>query len=171
MAGEQFRELREKFKFFDYKNYEKSIEDGYLVCKFFFEIEGLESFVSKWKFPITELCPFSEEELLKDEILDQMIFNLGMVETISYYKITCPKTAKISCGSLNEWQQKWWQKLYRNGLGEFLYINGIEYIEPEELVKFEVKEEALKTYHDNRKYEGALVPIGGGKDSVVSLEV
>ena len=182
MAGEQFRDLREKYKKFIYKSYEKSIEDDHLVVKYFFETEGLESFVSKWRFPLkvtagkgTEdvkvLSTESREELLDDEILDRMIFSLGMVETISYYKITCPKTVVIECGSLSQWQQSWWQKLYRNGLGEFLYINGIEYIEPEELVAFEVPQAPLSPLSDKKTYEGALVPVGGGKDSVVSLEI
>ncbi len=201
MAGEQFRELREKYKKFIYKSYEKTVEDDHLVVKFHFETEGLESFVSKWKFPLkvttengTEdvkiLDAESIEDLVNDEILDRMIFSLGMVETISYYKITCPKTVVIECGSLSRWQQGWWQKLYRNGLGEFLYINGIEYIEPEELVGFELslKGNSLKEadaasegnreahakdmpLHDDVSYEGALVPVGGGKDSVVSLEI
>ncbi|MBR6303452.1 MAG: hypothetical protein IKR35_06340, partial [Lachnospiraceae bacterium] len=114
----------------------KSIEEDQLVVKFYFEIKGLEKFVSKWKFPlkltlndgaedVKILKRKSREELLDDEILDRMIFSLGMVETISYYKITCPKTVVIDCGNLTKEQQKWWQKLYRNGLGEFLYINGI----------------------------------------------
>ncbi len=185
MSGEQFRDLREKYKEFVYKSYEKSIEEDQLVLKFFFEINGLESFVSKWKFPLkmttgegAEDVKFiktkSREELLNDRILDRMIFSLGMVETISYYKITCPKTAKIECGNLSKWQLEWWQKLFRNGLGEFLYINGIEYIEPEELISFSITEEdpaGISPLNDSSVYEGALVPIGGGKDSVVSLEV
>ena len=203
MAGEQFRDLREKYKKFIYKSYEKSIEEDSLVLKYNFEIEGLESFVSKWKFPLKVikegkaenakiLSIKTPEEILKDDILDRMIFSLGMVETISYYKITCPKTVVIDCGNLTNKQQKWWQKLYRNGLGEFLYINGIEYIEPEELVNFATSDVKRKSgaegyaetsekekpkqdesfpLCDNATYEGALVPVGGGKDSCVSLEI
>ncbi len=193
MPGEQFRKLREEYKVFKYEKYEKVIEEDQLVVKFYFEIKGLESFVSKWKFPlkltlhdgaedVKILIRKSREELLDDEILDRMIFSLGIVETISYYKITCPKTVEIECGRLSKWQQEWWRKLYRNGLGEFLYLNGIEYIEPEELVSFVHKEtydttgssgtdEPGKPLHDPRTYEGALVPVGGGKDSVVSLEI
>ena len=180
MAGEQFRKLREEYKKFIYRDYEKTIEDDHLCIKYHFEIEGLESFVSKWRFPLrAEGQPGIDDAnaLLNDVILDRMIFSLGMVEIISYYKITCPKTVVIGCGNLTDFQTAWWRKLYRNGLGEFLYLNGIEYIEPEELVKFEFtgdsinKTDITKPLHDTRSYEGALVPIGGGKDSVVSLEV
>ncbi|MCR4618308.1 MAG: hypothetical protein K5669_09030 [Lachnospiraceae bacterium] len=222
MAGEQFHKLREEYKYFRFKSYEKSIEEGYLCVKYHFEIDGLESFVSKWKFPLkadfansaatdtksdaldTLDAAMDAESILTDPIMDRMLFSLGMVETISYYKITCPKTVSIECGNLSKWQTKWWQKLYRNGLGEFLYLNGISYIEPEELVNFEFpkKKESSSpaldekgsdsktdaSYEkgsdsktdtsyvnaplkDSRKYEGALVPIGGGKDSCVSLEV
>ncbi len=185
MSGEQFRDLREKYEEFVYKSYEKTIEEDHLVLKFFFEIPGLESFVSKWRFPLkitsgeiaedVKILKIKDsEDLLNDDILDRMIFSLGMVETISYYKITCPKNVKIECGKLSKWQQKWWQKLYRNGLGEFLYLNGIEYIDAEELVSFYLTEEDVKDsipLSDPLTYEGALVPVGGGKDSVVSLEV
>ncbi len=186
MAGEQFRRLREEYKRFIYRSYEKSIEDDRLVIKYNFEIEGLESFVSKWNFPLSVSAAGGNiradilehekpEELLNDALLDRMIFSLGMVETISYYKITCPKTAVIECGTLSRRQSEWWQKLYRNGLGEFLYLNGIEYIEPDELVNFEIHNQKEADEQERcaskRTFKGALVPVGGGKDSVVSLEL
>lgn len=66
--------------------------------------------------------------------------------------------------------EKWWKKLYYNGLGEFMYRNGIV-VSKEDLVTIECEDKACAPLHDTQSYDGCLVSVGGGKDSVVSLEV
>ena len=51
--------------------------------------------------------------------------SLGMVELVSYWKITCSPQVVIEAGSLSEEQILWWKDLYFNGLGEFFYVNKI----------------------------------------------
>ena len=70
------------------------------------------------------------------KILEELICQLGLAETLSYYKITCPKKVSIECGTLTGEQRAWWRKLYYNGLGEFMYRNGIE-VSEEELLTIE----------------------------------
>ena len=107
------------------------------------------------------------------KILEELIFQLGLAETISYYKITCPKKVRIECGTLTGEQRAWWRKLYYNGLGEFMYRNGIE-VSEEELLTIECpspeEQGVRKPFQDPTEYKGFLVPVGGGKDSVVTLE-
>lgn len=64
--------------------------------------------------------------------------------------------------------EKWWKKLYYNGLGEFMYRNGIV-VSKEDLVTIECEDKACALLHDTQSYDGCLVSVGGGKDSVVSL--
>ena len=127
-----------------------------------FEIPGLCEFQSKWEFPA--------KERVGETILKALAFHLGMAETISYWKCACPKQLKILCGTLSAEQKIWWKKLYYNGLGEFMYRNGIV-VSEEELVTIECEENVDAPMHDTRAYDGCLVSVGGGKDSVVSLEV
>ncbi len=160
-----FNSLRNKYSSFVYKDYTIDLtEEGY-VLEYHFEITGLDTFKTKWIFPK------GKRNIRPDDIiLNEMAFNLGMVEAISYYKISCPKTVKIECGLMNEKKDKWWKKLFYNGLGEFMYRNGID-VSSDELFDFEYEDSPEIRFDDSSSYEGYMVPVGGGKDSVVSLEL
>ncbi len=165
-----FDELRKQYSEFIFKDYSIGFADGECAMQFNYEIEGLSEFKTKWRFP--------SKKSESDPILERLAFSLGMVEAISYYKCACPKTVKVMCGSLSDWQNDWWRKLFYNGLGEFQYINGIK-ISRDELLEIKCAEpkpdsesvEAASPIHDTNTYGGVLVPVGGGKDSVVSLEL
>ena len=130
---------------------------------------GLAEFHPTWKIP------FKNIEDTNEDAINRLIFNLGMVELVSYWKIACPQNVIIKCGVLTDTQLQWWKKLYYNGLGECFYVNGIEAYEKEfmHLVCDYSKEQTdcTKPVKLHGIYEGCLVPIGGGKDSCVSLEV
>lgn len=158
----RFDELRAQYDEFIYRGYKIEHNNDSCVITYDFEIPGLATFNPTWEFPI-------KREFNKD-ILDRMVFSLGMVESISYYKCVCPKTVKILCGGLTDRQKEWWKKLYYNGLGEFMYINGID-IPMDELLEFECADGTEEPIADENSYEGCLIPVGGGKDSVVSLEL
>ena len=158
----KFQEFRSKYATFVYDRYEYVIEGELCKVQFFFQIPGLAEFAPKWTFPVSKS--------VDEKLLERLIFNLGMVESISYYKCVCPKVVEIRCGNLTPDQKAWWRKLYFNGLGEFMYQNDIV-IDMEELVSFVTPGEDVEILHDNARYEGLIIPVGGGKDSVVSLEL
>ena len=93
-----------------------------------------------------------------------------MIELISYYKCCCPKKIVIEAGYLSDYDKSWFKKLFYNGLGEFLYKNNIS-ISEDELFDFEVTGEEIKLEDVFYQGYGNLIPVGGGKDSVVSLEL
>ncbi len=162
LAKYKFEELRETYGTFEYRDFTvRRIEGGYRAA-FHFAVPGLREFESVWEFP--------GEEGMDGEILQKLLFHLGMAETISYWKCACPKRLEVKCGSLSKEQRAWWRKLYHNGLGEFMYRNGITASE-EELVEIVCEGDGEPALRDARAYEGCLVPVGGGKDSVVSLEL
>ena len=168
MSQKQFDDLRKIYETFEYRKYETRIEDGELFVRYRFSIPGLRDFMPEWRFPLGE-----REVDLNDPILRSLIFSLGLVETISYYKTVCPERVVIKCGSLSAAQKDWWRKLYYNGLGEFLYRNGIT-VSRDRLVRFECNTTTTddpEVLHDDKNYSGCFVPVGGGKDSVVSLEL
>lgn len=157
-----FEELRLKHNAFNYDGYNIIKKGKEIEVIYQYSIDNLDSFTTKWSFPLS--VNYDEK------ILDKLIFSLGLVEAISYYKITCPKIVNIKCGSLSKEKEKFWKKLFYNGLGEFMYKNNIN-IEENELLSFIYNSSNDTPTHDENSYKGIIIPVGGGKDSCVSLEL
>ena len=155
----KFDELREKHPRFIYHSFELSEKE--LV--FHFQIDEFH-FKPTWKFNI-DLNKYKFDRAQAELIA----FSLGMAELVSYWKCACCPTVEVRCGGLSERQKLWWKKLYFNGLGEFFYRNGI-YTDFEEFMIIEAPEPP-KFPKCKPELGGTLVPVGGGKDSVVSLEL
>ena len=85
--------------------------------------------------------------------------------------LTCPKKMIVSCGSLDENQIQWFKKLYVNGLGEFFYINGIKHIDEDNFIDIIFENDVKEINNSNKKLIGNLIPVGGGKDSNVTMEI
>lgn len=106
--------------------------------------------------------------------LENLIFQIGLAETINYWKLACPPRLRIACGYLRQEEVAFWQKLYYNGLGEFIYVNGIHrmtpLVTPENWLEIVSTGQALSPV-SGWDLHGTLIPVGGGKDSVVSLEL
>lgn len=158
----KFEEYRKNYPEFIYRDYEFVKEEGAYTVRYFFEIPGLCEFTPKWTFPY--------ERDVDEEILSALFFQLGMVESISYWKAACPPRLTVKCGPLSGEQIAFWKNLYFHGLGEFLFVNGIE-VSPEDLVQIEAADYAKGVLKDVLPASGSLVPVGGGKDSVVSLDL
>ena len=158
-----FNKLREKYNEFIYNKYEVIEDDDNLNITYYFEIPGLIEFNPKI---------IINKSIIKNELNDfsnYLIFHIGLVELISYYKCCCPKNIIIKAGYINEDQIKWFRKLYYYGLGEFLYINNIN-ISEEELMNITCTVEKQE-FNISYKGNGNLIPVGGGKDSCVTLEL
>ena len=177
----QYLSLREQYHRFAYRGYEIEENDSCLKITYRFETLGLSEFAPVWVFPKAEgdCRRWSEDRLMQD-----MIFSLGMVELISYWKIACPPTVTVEAGRLNQDQIDWWKDLYFNGLGEFFYVNGIKEADPNHFMDIQcagqLKAPCTDQYKERHeecgvetvgKGNGVLVPIGGGKDSAVTLEL
>lgn len=102
--------------------------------------------------------------------LDRALFALHLSGGASYYKTYCPKTIEIRSGHLSPEQAKFWDELYTHGLGEFFYQNQIDF---HGLINFPSHAKATPKLPASAKSAPmrALVPFGGGKDSVVSTEI
>ena len=162
----KFLELRNTYKEIIYRDYLVDDVDNDLVITYTFEIPGLTIF----KPTISFSKDLIKNSFVNENLMNKIIFHMGMIELISYYKCCCPEKVVIEAGYLNDYDMKWFKKLFYNGLGEFLYKNNIS-ISEDELFDFEIKGEEIKL--DDIFYQGYgnLIPVGGGKDSVVSLEL
>ena len=164
-----YKTLREKYSVFTYKSYHYSIQNNYLICWFDFEINSEMAFHPKTIIPFhADFDYFTKKLPLKD--LENIIFQIGMVELISYWKCTCSPTIVIEAANLDDDAISWWKNLYFHGLGEFFYCNQIN-VDYETYVKIISDSElTFNKQHFNFKNE-TLVPVGGGKDSAVTLEL
>lgn len=160
---DKFQQLREKHGEFIYESYEIN-ENGFV---FHFRM-GDYRFDPQWSFS-TEYIKNAEDK----KLLDYAVFSLGMSELVSYWKCACPPKVIINCGALNGEQIKWWKKLYFNGLSEMFYRNGIKTDMESFMNIFPANGEAPSFCPQNaeNKENGFLIPVGGGKDSVVTLEL
>ena len=163
----KYNSLREEYEFFRFQRYDYTLKDGNLSAKFYFSLDDKHFFIPSFEIPYRK---FYRWNTLNNSQLDTLIFNIGMIELISYWKLACPKKVYISPFNLEEKQILWWKKLYFNGLGEFFYLNGIkENVNDfmEIICESDISCEKLNVSLS----ETTLVPVGGGKDSVVTIEL
>lgn len=157
---DKYNELRNKYDTFIYDSYE--IE----------ELENTTKITYNFIVPsLTQYKPTLEVKKFKiDSFTKNLIFHIGLVELVSYWKATCSKNVIIKAGYINKEQIEFFKKLYFYGLGELFYTNGItpnydDFIN----IKCELKEQNIEI--PNYVGNGNLIPIGGGKDSNVTLEI
>jgi hypothetical protein len=156
----KYNELRNEYDTFIYDSYE--IE----------ELENTTKIIYNFIVPsLTQYKPTLEVKKFKiDSFTKNLIFHIGLVELVSYWKATCSKNVIIKAGYINKEQIEFFKKLYFYGLGELFYTNGItpnydDFIN----IKCELKEQNIEI--PNYVGNGNLIPIGGGKDSNVTLEI
>ncbi len=175
----KYEEFRRKYKTFIYENYKVINNKEEIILEYHFRIEGLTEFrptivIPKKQYIIEENIEFS----------DIFAFHIGMVELISYWKATCSPNVIIKCGSLNNEQKEWFKKLYYYGLGELFFTNGIKNTY-EDFLNFEDNNtnkideieqiQYINMINDKNfkrdNFEGYILPIGGGKDSCVTIDI
>lgn len=162
---DKFEAFRKEFPEFVYKNFTIEETDSTVEIGYLFNITGLAEFHPSWSFPKLE-----NVSVKNDLTFERLAFSLGMAEAVSYWKAVCSPLMQVECGELSEEQVKWWKKLYFSGLGEFFYVNGIK-TDIESFVNIEASGKFMDSAEAARpEPNGCLVPIGGGKDSALTLE-
>lgn len=163
----QFHKLRSRFAFIAYQSYSFSIDNDAIRIRYLFNLSDIHRFEPEIEIPVRS---FFRMDQLSNAELEVFIFNIGMIELISYWKCACPPKVIIQSLHLDSDQIKWWKKLYFNGLGEFFYTNGIE-TNLEEFMEIIPDSDKKLSPSQIPMSDGILIPIGGGKDSIVSLEL
>ena len=167
--------FRQMFPEFIYESYHYDVQPDGLHISFCFRLgeEGTIAFRPDAFFPKRG---FLHPEKIEKATLDQLVFNIGMIELISYWKAYCSPTVTVKPFSLTDEQISFWKKLYFNGLGEFFYINGLKATE-DDFLTIVCDGNAAPAgpvgdgwYVGEKETDCHIVPIGGGKDSVVTLE-
>ncbi len=165
---DKYLALRKQYPVFEYVDYHYRAEPEGMRLWFDFRMGDIEFHPTA----LVERRPFLDLDIPG---LDRLVFDIGMVELVSYWKCACPPTVKVHCGSLTDSQVAFWRKLYWHGLGEFFYTNGIDasfddYMHLNGIKTAGEQHQVLPTTHYPLPTH-YLVPVGGGKDSVVTLEL
>ena len=103
----------------------------------------------------------------KIKTLNHFLYYLHIAAGISYYKAFIPDVIKVETQPMSTSTARFFEKFYLNGLGEFAYKNKLDL---KNQIKFpfdESTEQRLSVLNLRRR---TAVPIGGGKDSAVTLE-
>lgn len=118
---------------------------------------------------LSETYRFDFEYAQYDEgVLDRAVQLLFFMAGCSYYKKYIPKEIAVRSGSLDPLLAEFFTKTYEQGLGEFWFINKLD---PRTPIIFPTTTQKLEPVVSENPGNGMLVGIGGGKDSLVSVEL
>jgi len=158
----KFKELRKKYPEFVYESFDYVLKDSDLHVSFCFKSSELE-------FNPSLVIKEVSLKNIEISVLDNLVFNLGMIEMFSYWKVVCSKKIIVKAGKLDAKQIKWWKDILLNGMGQYFYENKIDFT-GSDFVEI-VSSGSLKVKKGKASGKGILIPIGGGKDSAVTLEL
>lgn len=165
------QQLRKKYPKFIYESYSYGISKNNLEILFSFKNPpGIEF---QPGILIRNIDKANVKRLGK-ETLDNLVFNLGLIEMLSYWKATCSPNIIVKAGFLDKAQINWWKNLIIKGMGQFFYENEIDF-RKSDLLEIIVSDKRSLAFKTKGEIEGLrneyLVPVGGGKDSVVTIEL
>ena len=142
-----------------------------------YSLDGDVKFTETLLLPAPQRPAFAEATVGRPSApapsFDPALFALHLAGGVSYYKTCCPKHIEIKSGSLTEKEASFWNTLYENGLGEFFFKNKIDF---RGLIHFPslTPTPTLTLPQENQNSKNPrriLVPTGGGKDSLVTIEM
>lgn len=173
-----FQELRAKYNKIIFHGWWMERREGKIRLEFDYELVATEEGGS-FRFKDNLELARQEGSLDKADGLEGLILRIGLAEIINYWKLACPAIIEVKCGYLSADEQAFWRKLIYKGLGEFIYLNRLHL---PEVAGFELNADNIVEFVTNpdKKFErieldgglnGNLIGVGGGKDSIVSLEI
>ncbi len=122
--------------------------------------------------------PRFEEQLIFDfvpqqlspaaaEVLDRIFRLILLLSGVSYYKAFVPKVLTCAAFELDETTVEFLQKFYEKGLAEFAFRNGVSL---HGHLRFQTSSVPATSAIDLELPRRTCVPVGGGKDSIVTIE-
>ncbi len=117
-------ELRRRHPRFIYRSYALERTANRLRIAFCFELEPDLIFTPGI---VIESIDRSRIDDLDPAVVERLAFHLGMVEMLSYWKAACPRDVLIEAGAFDDWQIQWWLEVWLRGMGEFFYVNRIDF--------------------------------------------
>lgn len=160
------KELRAQHPVFTYENFSYCFRGADFVMSFVFRIAPDLQFTPQVTIKNVEK---GKEKALSKEMLDNLVFHAGLAEIPSYWKAVVSPTIEIAAGILARPQIAFWQDLLWNGLSEFCYQNKIDIPKSEFVKIISLGEQKFGAEYFPAE-DRVLIPLGGGKDSIVTME-
>ena len=161
MIASKHTGIRMAHSIFYFDSFSFCAETGDIL--FSYHIEGGPTFQEKIVFPN---APFNIDTQTQ-KALNQVLFLAHIACGISYYKAFLSEEIKILSGSLTQEQAKFFDNFYLKGLGEFAIKNNLNL---QGKIHFPF-DEKISDKIPLALEPKALVPVGGGKDSCVVMEL
>jgi len=118
---------------------------------------------------ITFETPFEIDPALDAPGLERALLHLQIAAGTSYYKAAAPPVVVVEGEGLAPDEQEFHRRLYDEGLREFAVTNGLAVPRAVDIRAADLRAPGLPGAETPRS-GGLLVPIGGGKDSMVLIE-
>lgn len=119
--------------------------------------------------PFTETYRFDFDFANYDEAaLDRACQLLFFLAGTSYFKTYFPPEIVVKQGQIDQNLAAFLSETYQKGFGEFFYMNQLD---PNTVITFPINSEPLQPLALSHQPEGQLIGVGGGKDSLVSIEL
>jgi UDP-N-acetyl-alpha-D-muramoyl-L-alanyl-L-glutamate epimerase len=146
--------------------YQHFIFDDYLFTpetkslQLIYSLDGVVAFTETYHFDFT----FTDyDEVALDLACQSLFFMAG----VSYYKAYLPPKLVVEKGQLDPAMASFFAKTYQKGLAEFFYVNQLDL---HTKIEFPVNTGAIARPAAGPT-SGLLIGVGGGKDSLVSIEL
>lgn len=170
-------ELRQKYPVFVYQQFSYDLSaEGLDIA---FEFRADPDLVFKPHVIIEGITAAHLATLAPTE-LDAYLFHLGLIEAFSYWKATCSPRIEVTARPLTAAQTEWWHTLLIKGMGEYFFVNDIDFTTPEFVTINSAATVANSPTPEPRPWavlpfnpetDQLLIPIGGGKDSALTIEL
>jgi hypothetical protein len=162
------RDLRKKYPQFIYQDFGWRYLKPNLKIWFDFSIRPNLNF--KTKVLIKNINKKRIQTLKRDD-LENLIFHLGLVEMLNYWKATCSPKISIEAGKLTRAQINFLKKIIIKGMGQYFYENKIDFTKKGFLkIESSKNKNLFKRSKSPLNKKKILIPIGGGKDTPVTIE-
>jgi UDP-N-acetyl-alpha-D-muramoyl-L-alanyl-L-glutamate epimerase len=132
-------------------------------------------FVERYVFPAPNVAKHADEQRARVAVAERLLTHLWLVAGLSYYKMSAAPIIRLASGYLDsegfvEADLDLHRLLLMRGLGEFCFVNDLDpELRPTYLLDGPLPLEGSLPFRLVLD-QGPLVPVGGGKDSCVTIE-
>ena len=151
-------EKMQKFAAFFFENFEFRENEKKLILRF--SLDGKIFFSEQIFFDFNFAENFSRAAAAR------AFRGIFLMCGISYFKTFLPEKIFFRDEKFCEIEKNFFEKTWKNGLAEFFFKNKIE-----RKINFENYEKAQKNAVEILNLKNSVVPVGGGKDSILTAEI
>ena len=146
-----------RYQTFSFDEY--SFDQNTKTLTFNYSIDDQIKFVEQYQFDL------EIDQNMSQDTLDRACKIAFLIAGVSYYKTYLPPSIIYRDIEVDQNLADFLSKTYQKGLGEFFYVNNLD---PKTPIVFPSNNSDVKVVSGDGT--GALIGIGGGKDSLVTIE-